>query len=100
MAHLDKKMIRKLVQLSRIHTTEEEEEKLLKDLSAILDYVDQLNEVDTSNVAPSNTVHDDAGNVFREDTVNVIMPREKLLMNAPDQIGGMIRVPPVLKRAN
>lgn len=100
MARLDKKMIHKLVQLSRIHTTEDEEEGLLKDLSAILAYVDQLDEVDTSNVTPCTNVHEGSGNVFREDEVNVIMPREKLLMNAPDQIGGMIRVPPVLKRAN
>lgn len=99
MALLDKKMIHKLVQLSRINTSEDEEEKLLKDLSSILAYVEQLNEVNTDNVPPCNSVHDDIGNVMREDVVKTIMPREQFLMNAPDQIGGMIRVPPVLKKS-
>lgn len=100
MTRLDKKMIHKLVQLSRINTSEDEEEKLLKDLSSILEYVEQLNEVQTDDVPPCNIVLDDLGNVMREDSVKTIMPRDKFLMNAPDQIGGMIRVPPVLKKTN
>lgn len=100
MAVLDKNMIHKLVQLSRINTSADEEEKLLKDLSAILAYIEQLNEVDTNDVPPCNIVLEDLGNVMREDEIRTIMPRDKLLMNAPDQIGGMIRVPPVIKRSN
>ena len=99
MAVLDKKMIHKLIQLSRINTSEAEEEKLLKDLSAIIDYVNLLEEVNTDDVPPCTMVLEDLGNVMREDVVSTIMPREKLLMNAPDQIGGMIRVPPVLKKS-
>lgn len=100
MARLDKEMIHKLSMLSRIQTTPEEEEGLLRDLSSIVNYFEQLNEVDTENVPPCNIVYTLNESVTREDMVKNTLPREKFLANAPDQIGGMVRVPPVLKRAN
>jgi aspartyl-tRNA(Asn)/glutamyl-tRNA(Gln) amidotransferase subunit C len=97
MAALDKKTIKTLTKLSRIHCTEEEEDALLQDLAKILTYVEQLGEIDTTNVPPCNQVIAGMSNVMREDRIGAVMPRADFLENAPQQIGGMIRVPPVLK---
>lgn len=97
MAELDKKTIKHLMQLSRIQCTEEEEEKLLADLGSILDYVKQLQEIDTSQVQPCSHVLEDLTAFMRDDIPGEVMPRELLMANAPDVIGGMIRVPKVLK---
>lgn len=97
MSQLDKEAIKSLISLSRIRCTEKEQEALLIDLQKILSYVDQLNEVDTENVSPCYQVIAGMANVMREDVVGPTLPREKFLENAPSQIGGMIRVPPVIK---
>lgn len=97
MEKIDKEMIKKLTKLSRIDCTPEEQEALLNDLMEILVYFEQLQEVDTQHVLPCNHVLEDMVNVMREDVVGPTMPREVFLANAPSQVGGMIRVPPILK---
>jgi aspartyl-tRNA(Asn)/glutamyl-tRNA(Gln) amidotransferase subunit C len=97
MVQIDKKTIKKLSKLSRIQCTEVEEEKLLLDLQKILTYIDQLNEIDTESVAPCNHVLAEMSNVMRDDVVEPSLSREVFLANAPDKVGGMVRVPPVLK---
>lgn len=97
MSQLDKQTIKSLIALSRIRCTEEEQEDLLIDLQKILSYVEQLNEVNTENVMPCYQVIADMANVMREDVVETPLPRDVFLENAPSQIGGMIRVPPVIK---
>lgn len=97
MPQLTKESIKNLVKLSRIQCSEEEQEALLGDLQKVLDLFEQLQEIDTENVAPCNQVLEGMANVMREDTVSGVMPREIFLSNAPSQIGGMIRVPPVIK---
>ena len=98
MAQLDKQTIKNLVVLSRIDCTEEEQESLLQNLKSILNYVEQLNEVNTDNVLPCNHVIRDVANLMREDLVGETLPREAFLANAPSHVGGMIRVPPVIKQ--
>lgn len=97
MAQVDKKTVEKLTKLSRIRCTEKEQESLLKDLKKILNYIEQLQEIDTENVPPCSHVLADMVNVNREDIVGPTMSRDLFLENAPSHIGGMIRVPPVLK---
>ena len=97
MSKIDKEMIKKLTKLSRIDCTPEEQDALLNDLKEILVYFEQLQEVDTNNIPPCNQVLEDMVNVMRDDVVRTTMPREVFLANAPSQVGGMIRVPPVLK---
>lgn len=99
MAELNKETIRNLIQLSRIDCTEEEQQALLKDLQQILAYFEQLQEIDTEDVLPCLHVLEGIANVTREDLVGETMPREVFLANAPSQIGGMIRVPPVIKQS-
>ncbi len=97
MADIDKKLIQYLTRLSRIKCSEDEQESLLKDLRKILNYIEQLNEVNTENVAPCSHVLEGICNVMRDDVVDEILPRELFLANAPSHTGGMIRVPPILK---
>lgn len=96
MVNLDKETIKKLTQLCRIDCTEEEQESLLVDLQKVLQYIEQLQEINTENVPPCNHVLEMV-NVMREDLVGEAMDRELFLANAPSHIGGMIRVPPVMK---
>ncbi len=99
MAKLDKETILKLTRLCRIDCTAEEQEALLKDLKLILDYFEQLEEIDTENVPPCNHVLENMANVMREDEVGEVLDREAFLANAPSHIGGMVRVPPVMKQS-
>lgn len=98
MIKLDKATIQQLTRLCRIDCTEEEQESLLKDLRKILNYIEQLQEVDTENIPPCNHVLEGLANVMREDIVGEVLNREIFLANAPAHIGGMIRVPPIIKQ--
>ncbi len=98
MVKLDKDIIKYLTQLSRIDCTEEEQAALLKDLKSILDYFEELQEIDTTGVPPCNQVLAEMHNVMRNDEVGSVMPRDLFLNNAPAQAGGLIKVPPVLKQ--
>ena len=77
--------------LARLRLSAEELEKMRTDLSAILEHIDMLKEVDVSDVAPTAQVTD-LVNVMREDAVRPSLPREDVLKNAPDQRDGMFRV--------
>jgi aspartyl-tRNA(Asn)/glutamyl-tRNA(Gln) amidotransferase subunit C len=95
---LDQEMIHYLSELSATHCEESEAESLLQDLQKILTYMDQLQEINTEDVEPCSHVLEGMQNVMRPDAVGPTMPREVFLANAPSQIGGMIRVPPVIKK--
>lgn len=100
MSTLDKKTIAKLTKLSRIDCTDQEQDALLNDLKKIIDYIEQLQEVNTDNVSPCNHVLADIVNVMREDIAGPTLPRDEFIANAPSHIGGLIRVPPILKNNN
>jgi len=88
----------RLTKLCRISLSEEEKEKFLKSLSQILEYISQLQDVPTEGVAPCDTVLATLTNVLREDIPGELLPRDLFLANAPSHVGGMIRVPSVLKQ--
>jgi aspartyl-tRNA(Asn)/glutamyl-tRNA(Gln) amidotransferase subunit C len=100
MAFIDRDTIKKLTKLSRIQCSEDEETQLMSDLQKIIGYVELMNEVDTDNVKPCNHVIEDMFNVDRDDVIGEVMPREVFLANAPEKIGGMIRVPQIMKSSN
>lgn len=97
MAQLDKETIKQLSRLSRIECTEQEQEAIFADLKKILDYIEQLQEVDTHDTPPCCQVLEGMANVMREDVVGPVLDRQLFLANAPSHVGGMIRVPPVIK---
>lgn len=95
----DKQALEHLKKLCRIDLNEEEEVDILKSLNRVLDYVKQLDEVSAEKTKPCSYVSNGmVKNRWREDLPQDTMPRDQFLANAPDQIAGMIRVPPVLKR--
>jgi len=97
MAHFDETELSKLAKLCRIECSEEEKKNFYSSLLRILDYVDQLKEVDTERVAPCDRILETLSNVMREDVVGETLSRETFLSNAPAHVGGMVRVPPVIK---
>ena len=98
MSNFDERALAHLEKLCRIRCTEKEEKELLLSLGKIIDYIRQLDEVDTKEVSACNYVLKEmASAVLRSDSIGETMSREQFLLNAPDQIGGMIRVPPVIK---
>ena len=94
----DEEDIEKLSRLCRINCTGEEKTSLYKNLSKILDYIEQLSELDVSDVAPCNHILPTLKNVLRDDVIKEPLSREEFLKNAPASISSMIRVPPVIKK--
>jgi aspartyl-tRNA(Asn)/glutamyl-tRNA(Gln) amidotransferase subunit C len=85
-----------LAQLSNLQLADDEIAALQTDLGNILDYVNQLSELDTSSVEPTYQVTD-LENVMREDTVQEHpASRDALLELTPDQSDKQIKVPKVL----
>ena len=85
-----------LAQLSNLQLADEEITALQADLGNILEYINQLSELDTSGVEPTYQVID-LENVGREDIVQLhSADREVLLQLAPDQASNQIKVPKVL----
>lgn len=70
--------------LAKLELNEEEKEQAKKDIGEMLDYIDKLNELDTSAVEPMSHVFP-VNNVFREDVVENGDGREGSLANAPER---------------
>lgn len=83
--------VRHVARLARIALSDEEIAVMRAQLSAILDYIAMLQEVDVSNVPPTAQV---TGliTVWRPDVVGEMLTQEQALANAPDQQDGMFRV--------
>jgi aspartyl-tRNA(Asn)/glutamyl-tRNA(Gln) amidotransferase subunit C len=93
---IDKKTVEKMAHLARLELSEQEEGKMVEDLSKILNWMDQLKELDTSNVQPLTHMSEEV-NVFREDVVKNEISREKGLKNSPSQNGEYFQVPKVIE---
>ena len=78
--------------LAKLELSEEEKEQAKTDMGRMLDYIDKLGELDTSDVEPMSHVFP-VQNVFREDVVTNGDEREQLLSNAPQEKDGMFVVP-------
>ncbi len=88
------KDVEHVAKLARLELTEEEKELYTKQLGDVLKYVDQMNEVDTSNVKPMTQVIDFC-NVMREDKVVQEISKEDLMANAPEEENGFFKVPKI-----
>ncbi len=78
--------------LAQLELSDEEKEQAKKDIGRMLDYVDKLNELDTSGVEPMSHVFP-VNNVFREDVVTNPDAHEDILKNAPEQKDQSFMVP-------
>ncbi len=78
--------------LAKLELSDEEKEQAKKDMGSMLDYIDKLNELDTTGIEPMSHVFS-VQNVFREDIVTNGDDRENILKNAPAQKDDMFMVP-------
>jgi len=78
--------------LAKLELSDEEKQAAKNDMSRMLDYIDQLNELDTDGVEPMSHVFP-VNNVFREDVVTNQDNKEQMLANAPKQKDGQYQVP-------
>ena len=78
--------------LAKLELSPEEKEQAKTDMGRMLDYIDKLNELDTTGVEPMSHVFP-VQNVFREDVVTNGDESEKILKNAPGEKDNMFMVP-------
>lgn len=96
---IDQQQVRKVAKLARLEMTDDEVAKLSPELSAILEYIEKLSELDTENVEPLAhclPVH----NVFRQDIPTPSLDVEQALANAPQRADDYFKVPKVLDDAS
>ena len=93
---LDTAAVKRIAHLARLAVPEEELAPLAAELSGILDWVEQLDAVDTAGVAPMTSVVD-VTLPMREDAVTDGGIQEKILANAPEPARGFFAVPKVVE---
>lgn len=92
---IDREQVHKVALLARLDLTAEEEEKFTQQLGSILEYVEQLNELDVTDVVPTTRAID-VSNVTRADNLQPYPERDAILSCAPQQEGDFFRVPKIL----
>ena len=90
-----KKDVEYIAQLAKLEFTEDEKEKFTHQLNQILQYVEQMNKLDTTNVEPLSHVIE-LSNVFRSDEVKPSISTEEALKNAPAKTDEFFKVPKVI----
>ncbi|OHB56074.1 MAG: asparaginyl/glutamyl-tRNA amidotransferase subunit C [Planctomycetes bacterium GWF2_50_10] len=93
---IDQGQVRQVAKLSRLDLSEAEIAQFSEQLSAVLDYVAKLNELDTTNVEPLAHCLP-VSNVFREDKARESLGTAKVLANAPEHDGQFFLVPKILE---
>ena len=89
--------VQQIAKLARLKFDESEIENLTSDMNKILDYMDQLNELDTNNIEPLSHPLD-LNNVMREDELIKSISREEAFKNAPSANEEFFKVPKVISR--
>lgn len=99
---ISKEIIEHIAKLARIELTEKEKERFSNELSAILDYVDKLNQIDTSEIKGISQVTG-LENVVRKDEIRSTSRsdrdeiRNKILNEAPEKKDNYFKVPKILE---
>ncbi len=92
---IDQTQVKKVAKLARLDLGEAEIAEFTGQLSAILDYVEKMNELDTTDVQPLAHCLP-ISNCFRDDVVKESLGTEKTLANAPQRDGEFFKVPKIL----
>jgi aspartyl-tRNA(Asn)/glutamyl-tRNA(Gln) amidotransferase subunit C len=97
---ITEKDVRYVAALANLEVTDEEASDYAANMTSILDYVDKLNELDTSEVEPMAQVLTDApeGSSLRPDVHMESLPLELSMANAPESGAGHFKVPKVIER--
>jgi aspartyl-tRNA(Asn)/glutamyl-tRNA(Gln) amidotransferase subunit C len=93
---IDEAQVRKVAKLARLELSDAEVEEFAGQLSAILDYVARMNELNTDGVEPLAHCLP-INNVFRNDVVKESLGTEKTLANAPQRDGAFFKGPKILE---
>ncbi len=81
--------------LARLHIKQSEKELFAGQVQSIINYIEKLNELDTTSVEPTAHILP-INNVFREDSLRESLPRNKALQNAPQKDEDFYRVPRII----
>ena len=94
--------------LANLELTEQERQRMLKDLNSILDYIDRLNQLDTADVPPmaqivtqsgqNESTRTDVPNAARDDVPVPSLPHAAAMHNAPETDGEFFKVPKVIEK--
>lgn len=95
--NIDSKMVTDLAHLARLRFDEAETESIRTDLQKMVAFVEKLQTVDTTGVAPLLHISD-AANVLREDEIKGSITREEALLNSPVKDETFFKVPTVIKK--
>ncbi|MEE8330135.1 MAG: Asp-tRNA(Asn)/Glu-tRNA(Gln) amidotransferase subunit GatC [Thermodesulfovibrionia bacterium] len=85
-----------IAMLARLELTKEEKKLFSRQIESIIEYIDKLNELDTTSVEPTAHVLP-IKNVFREDKLKPSLPKDEALKNAPDRTNDFYRVPKIIE---
>lgn len=88
--------VRHVARLARITLSDEQVEIFRKQLNDIVEYVEKLNEIETSNIEPTSHIVP-LNNIFREDSMIPSLPRQEMLKNAPDSNERFYIVPKIIE---
>lgn len=97
---LTEKDVHYVAELAHLHLTDEEIERFQPQLAAILEYMQKLNQLDTTQVEPMAQVLAPglSNSSLRDDKILASLPQEVALANAPDRGPGLFKVPSVIER--
>lgn len=95
---IDNRQVEHIARLARLSITEKETETFGSQLSKILDYIEKLNQLDTSGVEPTSHVLE-LTNVMREDSLRPSLSPDEALANSPDRSDDFYRVPRIIEGA-
>jgi aspartyl-tRNA(Asn)/glutamyl-tRNA(Gln) amidotransferase subunit C len=94
--NITRELLDKIAHLARLEIQEDEAEKLMTDMNAIIAWIDKLKEIDTEGVEPLTSMSHEV-NAFREDVIKQELSREEALKNAPAHDAEYFRVPKVIE---
>lgn len=92
---INQEEVQKVAHLARLDLTPSEEKAFAQQLSSILEYFEQLSELDTTDVPPTTRAIE-LSNVTRQDQLQSTVDREAMLKEAPEQEDDFFRVPQIL----
>lgn len=93
---INRELLDKIAHLSRLEFEEKDAEKMMQDMTEIVEWVEKLKEVDTDNIEPLTTMSHEV-NAFRKDEVKEHLSHERALLHAPKKDADYFRVPKVLE---
>ena len=92
---IDIEQVRKVANLARLELSETEQQQFTGQLNSILEYVQQLDELDTTDVPPTTRAIE-VSNITRADQIQVFPERESILESAPDREEDFFKVPKIM----